>query len=97
MNQIWPNVCTPLTSLFRIGSYIILRRLFEEFSYKEASEILQVPIGTIMSRLNRSRGLLRNQLTMSHGPAACPPPARRAHPGVAAKSAVRKRFTDFFC
>jgi len=35
----------------------------EEFSYKEASEILQVPIGTIMYRLNRARGLLRNQLT----------------------------------
>jgi RNA polymerase sigma-70 factor (ECF subfamily) len=35
----------------------------EEFSYREASEILQIPIGTIMSRLNRARALLRDRLT----------------------------------
>lgn len=34
----------------------------QEFTYKEASEIAKVPIGTVMSRLNRARGLLRGEL-----------------------------------
>lgn len=35
----------------------------EEFAYKEASDILGVPIGTVMSRLSRGRKALREQLT----------------------------------
>jgi len=35
----------------------------EEFAYKEASDILAVPIGTVMSRLSRGRKALREQLT----------------------------------
>jgi len=34
----------------------------EEFSYKDASQILSIPLGTVMSRLSRGRKLLREQL-----------------------------------
>lgn len=36
-----------------------------EFSYQEASQILAIPIGTVMSRLHRARRLLRQSLAGS--------------------------------
>jgi len=63
-----PNQLTDediLSALDRIPAdfrAVILMVDVEEFAYKDAAEILSIPIGTIMSRLSRGRKLLREQL-----------------------------------
>ncbi|MBM3685148.1 MAG: sigma-70 family RNA polymerase sigma factor [Actinobacteria bacterium] len=48
-----------LPEAFRLA---VLLADVEEFSYKEIAEILDIPIGTVMSRLHRGRKLLQKEL-----------------------------------
>ncbi|HKC13468.1 MAG TPA: sigma-70 family RNA polymerase sigma factor [Vicinamibacteria bacterium] len=48
-----------LPESFRVA---VLLRDIEEFSYEEISRILEVPMGTVMSRIHRGRALLRQAL-----------------------------------
>lgn len=43
---------------------VILLCDVEDFSYKEISEMLDIPMGTVMSRLHRGRKILRGELAV---------------------------------
>jgi RNA polymerase sigma-70 factor (ECF subfamily) len=64
------NVLNDLPEEFR--SPVVLF-YFEEFSYKEIAELMEVPVGTIMSRLARAKTILRQRLTVPEPACALPP------------------------
>src|SRR5205085_10001341 len=53
---------------------VILLVGLEGIRYDEAAAILNVPIGTVRSRLFRGRESLRKLMDMDEAPAASPPP-----------------------
>jgi RNA polymerase sigma-70 factor, ECF subfamily len=52
---------------------LILREL-EDFSYSDIARIADIPVGTVMSRLSRARGLLRQSLSPDTRPVLRPVP-----------------------
>ena len=53
-----------LPEIFRLAVYLVD---VEGFSYKESAQMLQVPQGTVMSRVHRGRKLLREALSEYEG------------------------------
>ena len=51
-----------LKSLSPASQQVIVLADFEGFTYKEIAQVLNCPIGTVMSRLSRARQLLRTEL-----------------------------------
>ena len=48
-------------------SSVLLLVAVEGYSYKEAADILDIPQGTVMSRLSRARAMLTEQLAIAGG------------------------------
>lgn len=51
-----------ILSLPEASRAVLILREYEELSYHEIADTLDIPVGTVMSRLNYARTLLRNRL-----------------------------------
>ena len=56
------DVLAALARIPRAFQEVIVLSDVEELTYKEIAAALDIPMGTVMSRLHRGRGLLRNEL-----------------------------------
>jgi RNA polymerase sigma-70 factor (ECF subfamily) len=59
---------------------IVLMYYFEELSYKEIAEQLEIPIGTVMSRLARAKMRMREQMRIQSEPTKPESAARKRVP-----------------
>jgi RNA polymerase sigma-70 factor (ECF subfamily) len=57
--QLWPRVADALALLTEEERDALLLFVWEELSYQEIAAALDVPVGTVRSRLNRAREHLR--------------------------------------
>ncbi|MFL5241834.1 MAG: RNA polymerase sigma factor [Gemmataceae bacterium] len=61
-----------LSELPEVFRTVIILYYFEDFSYRDIAEQMDLPLGTVMSRLARAKGYLRNRVlcpaaTLSNG------------------------------
>jgi RNA polymerase sigma-70 factor (ECF subfamily) len=54
----------------RAHRLLVLREI-EGLSYRELADVMEIPIGTVMSRLSRAREALRGALESELTPRAC--------------------------
>jgi len=66
---------------------VVLMFYFEDLSYQEIVEQLEVPIGTVMSRLSRAKGYLRRRLIPSE-PKSAPIPLPHRHATQGTKASI---------
>ena len=63
-----PEMLRALDTLSLEQREVIFLVDLEEFSYREVSQLLDIPTGTVMSRVNRGRGKLKRELLNSGYP-----------------------------
>jgi len=61
------QLATALAELPDEFRLVVLMFYFEELPYQQIAAELEIPIGTVMSRLSRAKGHLRKKLTESNG------------------------------
>jgi RNA polymerase sigma-70 factor (ECF subfamily) len=58
-SELWPAMAAAIDRLPDVERDVLLLRVWEELSYQEIATALDVPVGTVRSRLNRARSRLR--------------------------------------
>ena len=55
-------VFTPMTDIFETADHVVVMADMQELPYKEIAAVLDIPIGTVRSRLARGRAMLQKAL-----------------------------------
>jgi RNA polymerase sigma-70 factor (ECF subfamily) len=57
--SLWPRVAEAVTALPQPERDALMLHVWEGLSYEEVADALDIPVGTVRSRLNRARGRIR--------------------------------------